>query len=121
VYSGMNMEIIDSFGLSKDALNKYYLEKDLLRVESAYYATGDESKLGRIDIYKRKLEYLKKAERGDKVKAASVNADNHRVLTQWLGFDSKTLTVYEFYQAMSRLNDESFENQAKNVKKKKIA
>jgi hypothetical protein len=117
----MQLDLIDKTGLSPEAEELYFKEKDLLKLESAYYSTHDEYYVARIEMKERQVESIKK--RFDHHKpVADVNADNNRALTQWLGYDSKTLTVFEYHRNIRLLNEEKFgERVNAHIKKMRVA
>lgn len=121
IYNAMQLEIIDKTGLSREAEELFYKEKDLLKLESAYYSSHDEYYIARIELKQRQIEGLKEKIKTNKT-IAEVNADNHRALTQWLGYDSKTLTVFEYHRNIKIFNEERFSDQAReHIKKLKRA
>jgi hypothetical protein len=121
IYNAMQLEVLDKTGLSKEAEELFYKEKDLLKLESAYYSSGDDYYVARIELKNRQIEDLKSGMQTSKT-IADINADNHRALTQWLGYDSKTLTVFEYHRNIKILNEERFSEQAReHIKKLKRA
>ncbi len=115
IYNQMNFDLIDKIGLSPEYLSIYFLERELLKYESEYYSTDNEALITFIELKKRQIRNARSFNKGDK-SLADINADMHRELTRWLKFDSKTLTVFEYYRNIKLARAESEAREFKNMK-----
>lgn len=89
------IQLITEFGVSRKYEVKFYKERDLLRLKLDYLL-GDISREVEIEIKERDLKKLE-------AKVPTIhdlrkeNASMHRILSQWAGADSRTLTIFEYY------------------------
>ena len=105
IYNEMKIGVMGKIGLSNESLSIFYLEKNLLKLESEYYATDNEALLTFIEIKKNQLKGIR--QNNDERPVVEVNADSHRELSRWLKYDSKTLSVYEYFHNIKVANAEA--------------
>jgi len=104
-------QIIDEFGVSRKYELQFYKRKDLLRLKLEWLLGNKTADLT-IQIIERELERMNK-EVPTLYKLRKQNATMHRVLSQWSGQDTRTLTVFEYYNLEKDYVKES-ENQMAN-------
>ncbi len=91
----MTSNLIDDIGLNPLTEILFLKKKDLLKVQLNYIITENESFLNKITEFKNDIERIKKQlPVDDNIKES--NARNNKILTQWLGFDCTTLSVFDY-------------------------
>ena len=88
-------QIIDEFGVSRKYELRFYKRRDLVRLKLDWILGNKVAGLT-MQIYERELERMeKKVSTLDELRKQ--NASMHRILTQWSGQDTHSLTVFEYY------------------------
>lgn len=106
VIKSMSDKLIDDFGLNPIMEIRFFKERDLLKAELNLLATGRTSFLNDIRFLTDDIKRInKQIEKGQSGNIKETNSRNHRILTQYLGYESKTLSVYDYYVASKDCSD----------------
>ena len=95
-YKRLTNALIDEFGLNELNQLIFHKKKQILKLKAKYLYSESESLLTDIKLAEIELQRLQ-----DKVKAdgnlRQLQAKNHRIISKWAGRDTRTLTVFEYY------------------------
>lgn len=100
----INGQLIDAFGASESFENLFKKLKTLQIYEIKHLVEDDESYTTKINIIKRDIEGLKE-KRLTNAEIKRLHADQHRMITQWTGRDSRTLSTYDFFNDLQRYEE----------------
>lgn len=96
----MSNKLIDDFGIEPSVEILYFKERDLLKAELEYIKTGNTSYLNDVQFIKMDIIRINSQLKiSDDKNIKEINSRNHRILTQYLGYDSKKLSVFDYYVA----------------------
>jgi len=100
----INGQLVDAFGASESFENLFKKLKTLQIYEIKRIVEDNESYTTKINITKRDIEGLKE-KRLSNSEIQRLHADQHRMITQWTGRDSRTLSTYEFFNDLQRYEE----------------
>jgi hypothetical protein len=98
-------QIIDEFGVSRKYELRFYKRRDLVRLRLDWIL-GNKSAGLTMQVIQRELDRMEqKVPTLDELRKQ--NATMHRILTQWSGQDTRTLTIFEYYNLEKDYVDQS--------------
>ena len=117
VWDRLTSQMIDEFGVSNDVKLIYYKQNTINRCEINMLLGGnDESTL--IEILKSEINTIRKRLQENSVKDLRKHHSRlYRILEERYHRDPKKLTVFEFYNDLNDLKEESEERKSKEIPK----
>lgn len=117
VIKSMSDKLIDDFGLSPIVEIRYFKERDLLKAELSFLSTGNTSFLNDIQFLESDIKRIDgQMDREQSGNIKETNSRNHRILTQFLGYESKKLSVYDFHVASKDCSEANKKADSSNVR-----
>lgn len=121
IWDRLTSQMIDEFGVSNEVKLIYYKQNTINRCEINMLLGGqDEATL--IEILRSEINLIKSRIQEQSVKDIKKHHSRlYRILEERYKRDPKKLTVFEFYNDLNDLKDESEERKVKEMPRKKVA
>jgi hypothetical protein len=105
VFKKLNDEIIDEFGLTEVNQLIFYKTREITKLKAKRIINDDESCETSIQIAEMQLKRLRE-KTNIEGSIRQLHTRNHRILTKWSGWDTHTLTVFQYYSYLKDFDAE---------------